>query len=492
MKYQVRSAVLLIASLAGTQVPAQSQDSVSVPSKIDISPVSTQNRVGAAVPVQVQLQDRNGRPVASQGKVAAEVKVEQPSGQTKTYSVIFTPGESTKQIDIPIDEGGLAKLTVKQKHQELIGASNYVLVRPAKEQFRRKLSEPRVTPKPAKKPQQPGQQGPGAELRDFDRARPFRAKLIYAADPLPQVPAPEQASAAQLVLTVSGEDVYGGTRADGQTCARVQVFYMGSSDLQRNVQVWLSPSNGDVNPNPIVIQKGSTLGSACWTSKYPIPAAVLTASSNPPNFEFVSAADEGKPRQVTHKFTDNITGIEFVNPPTSITIVDSFTLATRFTGPNGPTSVSDKRELQFTTDSAVLKANPLQTFVDAGGFEASTTLTPTFFGKSTVQVSTPLYPPATLKITITWLGVLIASLLGGLLGGLVAWINSQGKLWMRIVVGVIVGLVASWAYVMVGLPKVETAFLHSRISVFFVALLVGVSGVKGLTFIATKLELPTL
>jgi hypothetical protein len=62
---------------------------------------------------------------------------------------------------------------------------------------------------------------------------------------------------------------------------------------------------------------------------------------------------------------------------------------------------------------------------------------------------------------------------------------------MRVVTGLIVGLVASWAYVIVGLPKLETAFLHNRLSVFFVALLVGLSGVKGLTFISSKFNLPS-
>lgn len=492
MKNQLTFAILLIASLIG--MPAlgqQNQAPPSLPAKIDVAPLNTQNQLGATVPVQVQLQDANGRPVPSQRGFNAVVKVEQPSGQTNTYSVTFAPGESAKQIDIPIDETGLAKLTVTHKEQRLIGGSNFVLVRPSKNSAVKKTIKPLEVPKHTRKSVEPGAKGPGAELKYFDAPRLLRAQLVYAAAPLPQVPAPQQASAAQLVLTVSGEDAYGGTRADGVTCARVQVYYMGSADLQRDIQIWLSPSNGSVEPNPIVIQRGSSLGAACWTSKFPIPAATLNASSNPSNFEFVSAGNGTNPRQVTHKFTENITGIEFVNPPKSITIVDTFNLAARFTGPDGPTTVSDKRAFLFSTDSAVLKVSPPQAFVGSGEFETSTTLTPTFFGKSTVQASTPLYQPVTWVITITWLGVLFASLLGGLLGGILAWINSQGKLWMRIVVGLIVGLVASWAYVIVGLPKVETAFLHNQLSVFFVALLVGLSGVKGITFIANRFRLPT-
>jgi hypothetical protein len=96
-----------------------------------------------------------------------------------------------------------------------------------------------------------------------------------------------------------------------------------------------------------------------------------------------------------------------------------------------------------------------------------------------------------MPIRITWIGVLCLSLLGGFLGGLLAWINSNGKLVVRIITGLIVGLVASWAYVVVGLPKLETSFLHNQLSVFFVALLVGLSGVKGATFISSKFNLPS-
>ncbi len=107
-----------------------------------------------------------------------------------------------------------------------------------------------------------------------------------------------------------------------------------------------------------------------------------------------------------------------------------------------------------------------------------------------MQAFTPNYAPATSVITITVLGVLIASLLGGLIGGILSWINSQGNPVARIFTGLAVGLVASWAYVIVGLPKLESAFLHNQLSVFFVALIVGFSGVKGLSFVSSKLNFP--
>src|SRR5579862_1874418 len=477
-------AAFLLLTLCLTKLPAQSAG--SSPAKINISPVNVQNRLGSDVPVQVQLQDANGHPAAATRSTAAQVKVQEPSGETATYSVTFAPGETAKQISVPIGEAGVAKLSVQQSQQQLIGASSFVLVRPAKSQTEAPhSSEKKTTQKPAT--------GPGAWLREEPLRNESRATLRLAAFAEPQVPvASAPSSQPNLALTVSGEDANGGTRSDGTTCAVVQVFYLGADDPQRDIQIWLSPSNGILDNNPIVIPKGSAVGKACWTSQYPIAAATLgVAATNPANYTFVSGMGGSDPKRVTHKFTDDIRGIEFVNPPQSITIVDSFNLTARFKGPSGPVQLSDSRDVHFSTDSAVLNLSPLQTTVRPGGFDSSTVLVPTYFGKSTVQAFTPNYPPVTWVITITFLGVLIASLLGGLIGGILSWINSQGNGWARVFTGLAVGLVASWAYVMVGLPKLETAFLHNQLSVFFVALIVGFSGVKGLTFISSKLNFPS-
>jgi hypothetical protein len=501
MHIRLFSAFVLLLGSSAAQMSNQQAQMAPFPAKIEVSPVQRQNRLGSPVPIEVQLLDGSGRLVPATQSIEAEVQVEQPSGQSATYSVTFAPGESSKQLPLSIAESGVAKLTVRQRDQRLIGGSAFVLVRPPAK------THTHGTPAQAHRPASTGG-GPSSGLRNLSRPfvqarfvhnRHYGARLILAAFPAQApVTAPvsppstvSSSSDSQLELTVSGEDANGGTRADGTTCANVTVFYLGADDLQRDVQIWLSPSNGKLDNNPIVIHKGTAEGTACWTSQYPIPAASLqVAATNPTNFSLLSAGG-GDPKRVTHKFTDNIIGLAFVNPPASITIVDAFNLTARFTDSKGnPIPLTDKREVHFSADSSVLQLSPLKAVVDAGNFDSSTVLVPTFFGKSTIQASTPYYEPITLTITITWLGVLLASLLGGLGGGVLAWINSQGKLWARIVTGLLVGLVASWAYVIVGLPKFQTPFLHNQLSVLFVSLLFGVSGVKGLAAISSKLNFP--
>jgi hypothetical protein len=126
--------LLLVLSVLPSMGQQEQTTVPSGPTKIDVAPVKRQNVVGSEVPVKLQLLDVYGKPVSAANSFNAEVKVQQPSGQTSMYSVYFAPGESSKELSVPIAESGLAKVTVKQKEEQLIGSSNFVLVRPAKQQ----------------------------------------------------------------------------------------------------------------------------------------------------------------------------------------------------------------------------------------------------------------------------------------------------------------------------------------------------------------------
>src|SRR5271165_7178861 len=111
--------VLHSAQSLSQQMNQQSNNS-QVPAKIELSPVRAENRLGDEVPLQINLLDRNGRPAPANQSIAADVKVEQPSGQTATYSVTFAPGESSKELPVPIPESGVSKLTVEQTNKQLM------------------------------------------------------------------------------------------------------------------------------------------------------------------------------------------------------------------------------------------------------------------------------------------------------------------------------------------------------------------------------------
>ena len=467
----------LLATVAYPQMAQQAQMAAQRPAKIDVTPVNSQNALGQPVSIQIQLLDGSGKPIAAPEAVNAELDVKQPSGQVAVTRVTLSPGESRKQVDITVPEAGVTELKIRQSNGRLIGATNYVLVTPpagtghATKPAHKTVKKKKVTPQGAR--------------RDLDAPgrRSARPKLVFAAFML-QDPESTSPPEAQLMLTVSGEDAGGGVRADGKTCARVQVFYTGADELVRDVQVWLRWSNGSIDPNPLLVSKQNRSGAACWTSKFPVSAATIQIVATNPHIP-ISSGDKQ-----TTRFSENIQGVDFANPPSSITVVDNYNLTAMFYDPNGyPVKLVDARDLLFDSNNGVIHVNPQHSTVPSGKFDSSTLLIPTYFGKSKIEVSADGYPSAAREIRVTWVGALLCSLLGGLLGGGLAFINSGGKLWARIATGLIVGLLASWAYVLVGLPKVESAILHNQISVIFVSLIAGFSGVKVISVISGKLNL---
>jgi hypothetical protein len=470
----------LLTTFACAQMSQRAQMAAQQPARIDVIPLSAQHALGQPVSVQIQLLDGSGKPIVAREPVSAELNVKQPSGQNAVTKVTLSPGESSKQVEVSIPEAGIAELKIRQSGGKLIGATNYVLVSPPAKSSASPAGKQRSHQAVEKKNTAPQSTKPISRDLGAPSRRSPQPRLIFAAFTL-QDPGSTSAPEPQLMLKVSGEDAGGGVRADGKTCARVQVFYTGPDDLARDVQVWLRWSNGTINSNPVIVRKKTRVGTACWTSQFPISAATIQIAATNPRISFSSSDKQ------TTKFSENIQGIDFANPPSSITVVDNFNLTAVFYDPQGhPVKLVDARDLLFDSSNSVIRVNPQHATVAGGKFDSSTILIPTYFGKSKIEVSTDGYPSATREIRVTWVGALLGSLLGGLLGGWLAFINSGGKLSARIITGLIVGFFASWAYVLVGLPKVDAAIVHNQLSVIFVSLAAGFVGVKAVSVITGK------
>ena len=482
----------------------QAQQAMRRPTRVDVLALEKTNQTDHPVRLQVTLRGGDGQPVPALDTVSADVQITLPSGQTSTRALTFSPGESQKEIDIPISEAGLVKLSVRQPDDRLLGSSDYVYVAPlpkpkaAKKKATRKQSHlvvPLASPR----------------LRFAAEPRVFPARLMTAAyTMLPQAggadapPAQPGAPAADasLQLKISGVDSPDGIPADGKTAARVQLFWIAPDPPKQDVQVWLNWSNGDLSPNPVLIPNGQRTGEAEWTSRYPIPSATLSvAATIPPHLQFqgnnqatarfgeVFALDFAKPSDPSHIGPDPAQPADprYAGPPIVLTIVDTFDLTAMFFDSVGnPTRIPSQRSVVFVASSPILSLKPAQ--VD-GDFRFSTTVVPTYIGQSNIEALSPGYHSLLYEVRVTYLSVLLFCLAGGVMGALLSYMNSKGNLLVRIASGVIVGLVASWAYVFVGLPNIQAALLHSRLSVLFVSLLASFGGVKVLSVISGKLNL---
>ena len=446
----------------------QAQEAILRPAKVDIVPVDQLNQTTRPVRVEVVLRSSIGQPVAAQDATTVEVTATQPSGHVVRQSVTFAPGESSKTTELSLTESGVTKLRARQEKDALLESTNYVNVAPPQKQKRRSR---RASQRSL----------PHSELRPrFEFARP---RFLHAA--LYQEPNQPTAftATAGLMLKVSGENDATGVRADGIAFARVQIFYMADTPPATDIKVWVSPSNGDISANPIIISKNQLMGEAHWTSKSPIAAAKLSIVTTNPKVPFAGSTE------ATVIFGAPILGIGFLNPPWKISIVDSATVTAVFFDADGnPVPTGTKRDYRFVSNSPILRLQPDHASVDPGASDFSTIATPTFVGESQIEVVSPGYISKPQKVKVTGLVVLLLCVVGGILGGLLSYINSQGKLWARIVTGVIVGAVASWAYVFVGLPNIQSMILHTQISVLFVSVLAAFAGVKTLSVITKALN----
>jgi len=455
----------------------QAQHAIQRPAKVDVLPADQANQTGQPIRVQVVLRSSAGQPIAAQEATIVEVTATQPSGQVVKQAVTFAPGEATKSTQLAVSEAGVTKLGVREVSDHLLGSTNYVAVS-------KSIRQPAARTKSSKRTSKIRRQSLETAGPESATERPHLKRIALAYQTPSEPAAFPNVAMPQLMLKVSGENDAEGVRADGVAFARVQVFYMGPEPPQKDIEVWVQSSDGDISANPIVIPKNQLMGESHWTSKAPVTAAKLKiAATNPPDLPFAGSSE------ATVVFGAPILGIGFVNPPSKITIVDSVTLtAVFFDAAGNPVKTGTKREYSFVSNSPVLSLRPEHAQVEPGTAAFSTVAIPTFVGESQIEAFTPGYQPVAQKVRVTGLGVLLLCVAGGILGGVLAYMNSQGKLWARIVAGVIVGAVASWAYVFIGLPSIQAPILHTQISVLFVSILAAFSGVKALSAITKTLK----
>jgi len=471
-------------ALCGTQMQQQAQSVLQQPVKVDVAALDQKRTTGEGVPIQVSLSNGNGQAIGATESTAIELSVTQPSGKKTKTVVRLAPGETSKQAIIVIDEAGLSQLSVRHTGDRLLGSTNYVLVSPARTNVKPESVKKKKSPKKLSTPS-------GGNAFLMRNQHISSGRLLYAAlsEPLQQADDISGAntqsdSQPRLMLRISGETDSGGIRSDGKAFARIQIFHISSAPPTSDITIWLDWSNGDIQPNPLVIKKGIPVAEARWTSRYPVESATVAVVDSYPHIAFRG------PNNVTVRFGQPILGIDFVNPPDSISIVDRVDLVARFFDPLGtPIQTNVKRPFRFTSNSSTLRLKPEQDEVAPGRSEFSTVAMPTSIGICNIEASTPGYKSASHKIRVTGVLVLLLCVIGGILGGVLAYIRSNGQFWMRITTGVIVGLVASWAYVYIGLPKANALILHSQISVLFISIVAAAAGVRSMAVITKALGL---
>lgn len=470
----------------------QAQRAAKEPLKIDIKPLGQGQKAGDQVPVEIMLLDANNQPVKAVKDTWAEVEIINPSGKSQKRTLELKAGESSKKLDLPTDEAGVANLKVRHKDNELLDGSSSVLIR-------RKSSAPKpaAAPPPSVNKAKPARPKPSAMLRGpaFEPAvyrvaadfRPARVHLAAAVAYAPQTgggshSASSGRNSAKLMLQVADRGI-GGVLANGKDPAKVFAHYLSEDGTAApsDIQVWLRWSNGQLDPHPLIIKKGGFTAEATWISRWPLDATVSFVTSSP-KYQL-----EG-PAELPVKFIPPIYGIALVGPE-QVSLVDNGTLVARFFDEDGnPIQTATKRRITFVSKTPNLRLNPAVRDVEPGSSEASTVLLPSGSGKTEIEASTPGYKPVNHQVAVTVGTVIALCIIGGVLGGLCSFYQLRGSFFWRIFTGIVAAALFTWAYVYGALPSIESSLAHSLLNVLFVSIVGGYLGIQGVELIAKRFK----
>lgn len=476
--FLVAIAVLGFLGCAGLAVSHQplmaggTQAAANVPMKVHVQPLAKSYRVGDQVTLNVTLRDAYGHIVAAPARTGVVVEWTTPDRRKDSRTVIFQPGDTLQSCHFLANVQGFYHIVARQAENHLRPGSYIIFV------------SKRTAHTAAHSGWLDARLGSGirsAGKGSFALLRPVAMRLAAVKPVSERDGAQGQSANASPYLmfqfTEGGSEVL----ADGRDPAVFQVFYVSpdGSGAPRDIKVWLTWSNGDLEPKPLVIQKGANWGEGSLKSKWPVDARVRIVSSSP--FYPVVGPDE-----YTVKFVPPIYGISPVGPG-KLPLVDNATLVAKLYGPeNKPICTTRKRTVTFTPISSKVYLASERKDIEPGGSNASVLVVPLELGKAQIEVSTPDYEPKIYTVDVTGLAVILLCLGGGVIGGLCAFKAFKGSLIWRIVLGIVGGALLTWLYVFGFLPMTNSHFAHSLLTALFVSIVGGYLGLKVLDFAARQ------
>jgi hypothetical protein len=166
-----------------------------------------------------------------------------------------------------------------------------------------------------------------------------------------------------------------------------------------------------------------------------------------------------------------------------MSIVEQGTMTVRFVDRDGnPVQTRSARPFHFTVNSGKVAFRPEKADTKAGDPDFGTAIMPLAIGEMEIEASVPGFrtnPPQ--KIKVTGISVLLICLLGGGLGALVNHLDrKQQGLWASLLTGLIVSVPFTTLYIWIGLPHIDSTYLHSSMGAFVIAVIGGIAGATGL------------
>lgn len=438
---------------------AQAQRAALRPMKLDVHVLSQGLRVGMSVPAEIVLLDANNQNSSWERTTRVQVEVTSSSGAVQKQTVNIPTGHSLANFNFLASEPGLALLKATDVDKVLLPGGYSVLIN-------------RAVVKPTKKPKHTASLFRAVTQPRLLEAKAFESVGSSWSEQMPEGHGPQGASeVAQVLLNqASGKDEI---LADGKDFARIQVFFMdpNGNPAPADIKVWLSWSNGDLHPQPLVIKKGNLLAEAEWVSNSPADARVSLVAVAP-RYEIA-----GK-KEIGVSFVPPIYGIGTPSPnPLKLSLIDAAPLTAQFFDQYGRPILTNKmRRITFISSNPALHLDPSSQEVQPNESGTAIFLIPTWSGRANLDIWTPGYDHQTLTIEVTMWLVLLLCIGGGVVGGIAARQKLKGSVLWRAFVGVLGGIVLVWLVVYAVLPLTHSVIAHNLVSVFVVGILGGYGG----------------
>lgn len=435
------------------------------PFKLDIRILSLPPRMDDRASVEVSLRNAANERVSWSRQCSIEIEVTAPSGKKEKYVVNIRPGQSAVEFTFYIREPGLFLLRAHETSNFLLPTGNSVLVRTRNGKTGAKLNIRKAVL--ASSPHLSAD-------RDGGSARP---PLLAAGNP-------EKSRVPHLLfLNSTGREIL----ADGKDFARLQVHLMDPDGKRAlsDIQIWLSWSHGELNPQPLVIRRGESSSEAQIISRFPGEAVISLVGSSP------AYSVDGQ-REIRVSFGTPIYGIKVSSPnPLALSLIDCQPLLAQFFDEQGRTVQTSKpRRITFSSSTPDLRLEPASRDVPVNEAGASVFIFPGWRGRATLNVFTPGYEPQILTVDVTIWAVLVLCLCGGIGGGIAARGALNASLLWRGFVGVLGAAVFVGLFIYAVLPQTRSMVVHNQISAFVVSVIGGCVSTRVLHFVMNKIGLP--
>jgi hypothetical protein len=445
---------------AEVQAPLQKQAEriAQGPLKLDIRPPASAIQLGDRVTVEIVLLNVDNRPAAWNQKsdLRVELTVSGRSKKPKVYPASVRPGQSSVQLTFEASEVGLLSMRVREFSDRLLPGGNSIVVR-------KPSTFSAVSP-----------YGSMHLLRVALRPSPLSTFVAGAEETAPPVDEP-----TLLLENASRNEVL----ADGSDFARIKVHLM-DGEAPRDIKVWVTWTDGELSPHPLIIKKGDSVAEARWVSRSRKDATLSFVSSTP------KYAIE-QPSELKVSFVPPIHAMVFLNlNPMKLWLTDFASIQVAFCDRQGTVvTTSRPRKLRFTSSNpTVLRMDSTEREVAQHDYSTSILVWPAWLGTSSLTVTTDGYEVLTpLQIEVSLWLVLGLCLAGGVLGGIASKKSLDKAVGWRVFGGVLGAIGLVWFCVFAVLPATSSIIAHNLVSVLVVGIVGGYGGTRVLDFLGKRL-----